>query len=369
MMETISEQAIAILKDSEIGVDYITLPPGTLDRSLYEEVNEVISRLGGKWKKGGKYPDGSPKGKHCFMFEVPEIFNTIMELRVLPPKNPTAFFPTPKAVIDQMIGWSEMDRFWDDIRILEPSAGMGAIAEQIRIKKPDATLHCVEFLDINARSLKAKGFNVFHQDFMDYKPDEKYHIILMNPPFSLQGDPNAYITHIMHAWDMLYMDGILIAIAPKGYTFKDTKIDAEFRKMIDLYGEDAELPKGSFKESGTGVETNIIYLKKEDLTKLNTEKYSGYPCYYTFNFSMYVDNSQSIIPIRSKLYKDLSTCDGVDLFNSMDKDAEKLIDQYIAEIVKKARDERIIVAVYDKALIRVRNMIWGEYLDYKNEQR
>jgi len=42
----------------------------------------------------------------------------------MPPKNPKAFFPTPKPIVDVMIEVSRLVNY-DKWRIFEPSAGIG----------------------------------------------------------------------------------------------------------------------------------------------------------------------------------------------------------------------------------------------------
>jgi hypothetical protein len=355
-MEVISLSARNVLESSEVGSNYIQLPQGQLDREVYEEVNEVIKRLGGKWKKGGKYPDGSPKGKHEFMFEVPDIFKSIIESQIMPPKNPTAFFPTPKEVIDKMIQWSEIETIYGDPRVLEPSAGMGAIAERIRQEMPHSKLDCVEFLDINARALKAKGFNVFHQDFMEFKPDYKYNLILMNPPFSLEKDKDAYISHINHAWDLLDKFGVLVAIVPKGYEFKQGKIYEDFNTLIDLYGEDSQLPEGSFKKSGTGVQTNIVYLKKINIEELEQE-WNGWPCYYSWHFELVVENDREYENLRMELMNKLEKEAMFDMFGTPDDKTNKLIDEFITEVIKRSRKEGVRIPMSEKGRVNTKKCI------------
>lgn len=84
----------------------------------------------------------------------------------------------------------------------------------------------------------------------------------MNPPFALEGDNLAYITHIMHAWSLLAPGGRLDAFAPSGVAFREDKRVKGFRVLIEQYGSFRMLDGGSFKESGTGVNTVLISMHK-----------------------------------------------------------------------------------------------------------
>lgn len=254
--EAVKYQILDILKRGRIeGCNYY-LPQGQLERKVYVEVNEVLDRIGGKWNKKAK--------AHIFEEDPTELLNLVYETEEMPPKNPTAFFPTPDSVIAEM-PFHLMP--YGTERILEPSAGKGAIAEVIRhhcsVHKIEARLDVVEILPKFRTILKNKGFNVVEEpDFLAYKPEQSYDAILMNPPFNLEGDTLAYITHIEHAWSMLAEGGVLVAIAPGGASFKTDKRTAAFRAFVEEHGEIQKLASGAFKESGTGANTVMIILQK-----------------------------------------------------------------------------------------------------------
>jgi predicted RNA methylase len=90
-------------------------------------------------------------------------------------------------------------------RVLEPSAGRGRIAEQLR--RCGAVVTCVELLPGNVKELRERGFNrLLEGDFLatdlralSFFPPEAFDRIVMNPPFSGQAD----IDHVRHAFGML----------------------------------------------------------------------------------------------------------------------------------------------------------------------
>lgn len=96
------------------------------------------------------------------------------------------------------------------LRVLEPSAGHGALVEAFIKDFEEAfpgkpyKIDCCELDPFNANVLRSKGFNVVHQgDFLQFKPDlsDRYHIVLMNPPFSLKNQKDCYMDHVMHAME------------------------------------------------------------------------------------------------------------------------------------------------------------------------
>ena len=76
--------------------------------------------------------------------------------------------------------------------------------------------------------------------------------IIMNPPFENAVD----IKHINHALTMLKPSGRLVALCANGPRQREA-----FQNMAD-YWED--LPTGSFKEQGTGVNVALMVITRED---------------------------------------------------------------------------------------------------------
>lgn len=96
------------------------------------------------------------------------------------------------------------------LRVLEPSAGHGALVEAFTREFEKAfpgkpyQIDCCELDSFNANVLRSKGVDVVHEgDFLQFKPDPKnrYHVILMNPPFSLKNQKDCYMDHVMYAME------------------------------------------------------------------------------------------------------------------------------------------------------------------------
>ncbi|HRM29223.1 MAG TPA: PLxRFG domain-containing protein [Acinetobacter johnsonii] len=228
------------------------------------------------------------------------------------------FFPTPRNVVEQMIEMADLD---SDMKVLEPSAGMGHIADVLKDHgiKPDV----IELSGKRQDLLKLKGYSVVGNDFLMFDPKNRapnygdvfktadgkyqgvmrgsgslgsnrvrlmreddgqmityfdrdelelvkmnginYDRIIMNPPFSDRRDA----AHIYHAFDLLADDGVMVAIAGEGVFFGKDKAAKEFQDWLDQVGaEITPLDAGTFNDPSlpvtTGVKARIIKINKAD---------------------------------------------------------------------------------------------------------
>jgi|GEM_PF-1063909 len=165
------------------------------------------------------------------------------------------FFPTPKNIVQDMIELADLQ---EGLKVLEPSAGKGNIADAIR--EAGFTPEVVEYNSTLADLLQQKGYDVVGQDFLEQSGE--YDRILMNPPFENGQD----MAHVRHAYDLLKQDGKVVAIMSRGPFFRNDRQSTEFRQWIeDVGGEVQELPDGSFKsaERPTGVATSLVVINKD----------------------------------------------------------------------------------------------------------
>ncbi|HHN0558181.1 TPA: PLxRFG domain-containing protein [Pseudomonas aeruginosa] len=223
------------------------------------------------------------------------------------------FFPTSDAVVESMLDAAEIG---EGMSVLEPSAGMGHIADAIRDQAgvdPDV----IELSGERRELLEAKGYRVVGSDFMDVQPrssytfgdvfrapdgslgvmrgqgglgsnrvrfqpldesgmpddrrsqymdrddlvgvehrgaDSGYDRIVMNPPFSKGRD----IQHVQHAYSLLKPGGRLVAIMSEGAFFQSNKAAENFRAWLDGLGATSErLPEGSLMDPALPVNTGV----------------------------------------------------------------------------------------------------------------
>lgn len=165
------------------------------------------------------------------------------------------FYTTPERVVETLLDAADIS---SGESVLEPSAGLGNIAQAIKESSPGADLTVNEYDPSRATFLKKKGFSkVENEDFLEMQGG--YDKIVMNPPFSMEKE------HVRKAYEMLKPGGRLVSVMSSGPFFRSFKADKDFRDWFDsLGGEKTDLEQGAFKESGTGVNTVMVVLDKPE---------------------------------------------------------------------------------------------------------
>jgi phospholipid N-methyltransferase len=164
-------------------------------------------------------------------------------------KHVPNFFPTPKSLVLDMIERANIEH---GMRVLEPSAGKGNIAEELR-KIPEVDLVCIELNRGLADYLRKQGFEVECRDFLELNECE-WDRIVMNPPFERGIDEK----HIRHAFERLSPGGRLVAVACSTTGRKLEEWAAERGGYVE------PLPEKTFatSERPTGVNTCLIVAEK-----------------------------------------------------------------------------------------------------------
>lgn len=171
------------------------------------------------------------------------------------------FFATPDVVVEIMLGSIGHDAK----RVLEPSAGTGAIARAVR--KSGRTVKCIELSGERAAVLRELGFDVTQADFLTVPPpegDDRFDAVIMNPPFGVGG--SLAIDHVWHALKFLRPGGRLVAVMPASVEFREDRKSTAFRTLAAKMKPRWEsgfhdLPPGSFAESGTNVNAFIVTME------------------------------------------------------------------------------------------------------------
>lgn len=104
---------------------------------------------------------------------------------------------TPPALARRVVRWAALA---DGMRVLEPSAGRGALASEImRAARVDLT--CIDADAANVEHLRGLGYHALCGDFLAYDRLPMADIAIMNPPY----ESGAEGTHVAHA----------LAVAPR----------------------------------------------------------------------------------------------------------------------------------------------------------
>lgn len=224
---------------------------GQLDRNLYTRTNKVLEAAGGKWNRKAK--------AHIFDTDASDrIEQIILTGDVVVPKDDFEFFPTPPEIARRVIDLAEIT---NEMHVLEPSAGRGALVLEVKERAPDAMVSMFELMPDNnkfLRDLKLHACGIGEPtDFLDVKPFDVFDRVVMNPPFGRQAD----IKHVTHALKFLKPGGLLVSVMSSSVTFRNNKLTTDFRQLIEERGGHIEeLPEGTFKSSGTMVNTVIVVI-------------------------------------------------------------------------------------------------------------
>jgi protein-L-isoaspartate O-methyltransferase len=235
----LSDEAREVLSRSAITTDSVKLPE-QLDRDLYLEIAKVFKAAGGKWVKG--------KGLHLFTRDPREVLGlAVVEGAIVDEKKTLQQFFTPPVLADQMV---ELADLFDGARVLEPSAGDGAILRAITRALPICQMAAIELDEKLFWSwMRMPGICKARQgDFLMATPSEfgMFNRIIMNPPFRDGQD----IAHIQHALQFLAPGGRLVAICGDGPDQRSILKPAACAWQ--------QLPAGTFHESGTEVRAVLL---------------------------------------------------------------------------------------------------------------
>lgn len=243
----------SILSSATIADRVVKLNCGKLDRELYKQVDSILNRLWGRWNRR--------KGGHVFSYDPSAAIRAYVETGILPAKNELAFFPTPETIVSDI--WFD----WvgslggSAVRMLEPSAGQGSIACYFRDRLCEgSSIDTVEYSELNAAILRERGFSPVLGDFLSWGSSNKYDLVVMNPPFSVVGGRDCWIDHIEKAWGMLCDGGSLYSVIPVSWRKCGKKHREFFRWLSDRLDRWWGYERGTFKESGTDIETCVVRL-------------------------------------------------------------------------------------------------------------
>ena len=241
---SIDAAVMVVLRECSVTDKAVFLPPAQLDPKLYKKVNDVLSALGGKWNR--------TIGGHKFAEDPREVLAAVQATGMYMNAKDFGFFPTPKALAARAAALLSLQ---PGMRVLEPSAGGGALADEAAVYVGTACVDTVEYLQMNVDLLRNKGYAVIGRDFLAMQPEPIYDALLLNPPFGQQMD----MRHIEHAARFLKPDGRLVAIMSPSFQTRSTKVAESFRALMAVAGDhEEEIAAGTFRESGTDIRTVLI---------------------------------------------------------------------------------------------------------------
>jgi hypothetical protein len=221
----------------------------------YEAVNQVISALGGEWKRSGK--------KHVFDRDPSTELAAFLAGGPAPVREKTSagWVPTPGEVADQVVSMIRMDEIVQGAPVLEPSAGRGVLVDAVARVRADLDVTAVEMEPRRAAAIT--GATVHAGTFESWSAEHagaRFAAIVMNPPFAVDGDPKIWIAHVRRALGHLAAGGQLVAIVPASYKWREDRAHRELRELLGAMAgyEVRDLPADAYQSSGVFFRTVAV---------------------------------------------------------------------------------------------------------------
>ena len=239
-----------ILKHCTLEDNVLKLPRVQFNKKSYAEAKKWIEEAGGSWQ-GGKVQG------FTFPFNADRVFSILHEGKRCNLQQDFQFFATPPEVADWLVMLA--GGIHEDEKVLEPSAGTGAIIDAIHRSCNDVIVDCFELMPENKELLSMKkNIQILGDDFT--KCDvAQYDKIIANPPFSKNQD----IKHVKRMYEHLKEGGTVAAIMSCHWKIASEKECADFREWLkDVHAKVCDIEEGSFKQSGTGIKTTAVIIQK-----------------------------------------------------------------------------------------------------------
>ena len=298
------------------------------------------------------------------------------------PSFDSEFYPTPSGLAGKMANFVD----WKNVHtVLEPSAGKGDLCDcvkryceierygkrmkgRVRIDTID-TIECDENLRL---ILKQKGYRVIGDDFLDYRTNKRYDLIIMNPPFS-NGDE-----HLLKAIDLQSNGGQIVCVL-NAETIRNpyTKRRKVLKEKLADYNARIEFFEGAFKHSErpADVEVAVVYINIPVAASNGSDVFNRMRKSVEEDFGTYSADalvSGTDIQMLIKEYN-MEVKTGIEimriwaaaapyLMSSNDK-SDKYAKPLISLNVAGHETEKVNNEVVNSYLKRVREKYWREFLD------
>ena len=147
-------------------------------------------------------------------------------------KTQGIFFTPPETVINIINKVKSLKSSLESI--LEPSCGSGEFIDYLTKYFTDSKITAIELNNMIFESIKNKksnNINLLNEDFIKYTDQNKYDLIIGNPPFYVMkkheapndyheyfdGRPNIFLLFVIKSLKMLKSDGILSFVLPRNF--------------------------------------------------------------------------------------------------------------------------------------------------------
>jgi predicted RNA methylase len=200
------------------------------------------------------------------------------------PDPALSYWATPTDVADDLVYLLMQPWHWmgGGVRVLEPSAGEGHLLRAVRDHLPESSITAVEPDSARAETLRTEpGVEVVESTIEQYLMGitarvfsgdwEPFHLVVMNPPFTLAGRSEAWAEHLLAIYRDPYLmapGGTVGAVVPRIVMTGKSKRVREVRELIGDVGGVEECRRGAFASRGAQVSTALLWAQKPFDTSL-----------------------------------------------------------------------------------------------------
>lgn len=236
-------------------------------------------------------------------------------------KNNGIYFTPPSCVMNNLELLKPFVTGKDEMSVLEPSCGSGEYITALHKLYPNLNITAIEqneTIYTSISSLENEKITICNMDFLKYKTDKKYDLIIGNPPYYVmkktevdkeyyiyfEGRPNIFILFIIRSLKLLNDGGILSFILPKN--FLNCLYYDKTRKYIDKYFKIlAIVDCGHDKYLETHQETILLIVQKSGQAEGEGEGENKEYILNNHNYTIFT-LKENILTFR-KLYETSST--------------------------------------------------------------
>jgi len=231
-------------------------------------------------------------------------------------KKANGIYFTPKNIVTDMINICKKHNKKIK-RVLEPSCGSCQVINEVDKAFEDIQIDGVEFNNTIFTEIKAlehtNNTNLMNNDYLKYVPEEKYDLIIGNPPYFVMskkdvdtiyynyfdGRPNIFILFIIKAMFELKMNGILAFVLPKN--FLNCNYYNKLREhIVDNFKIVSIKDHSNEKYIETGQDTIVLIIQKRKKRTINIK--------YVLKFGENtIFNTKEGIKKLKEYYKDATT--------------------------------------------------------------